>query len=372
MSDFTTHSATLSVDLAAIRHNWRLLDGLSAPDCHTGATIKANAYGLGMMPVSLALYQEGCRDFYAARLGEAITLYEGFAAKHITDARIIVFDGIAKGQEEAFIRYPLIAVLNDEAQLARAKTIAAQINKPLPVIIHIDTAMARLGFAPTKWQALQADDGWDEGLDIIMLMSHLASADDPASPQNSKQLEIFTALTENTPWARSLANSGGVLMDAPYHFDAVRPGLALYGLSPSYPIEGLRNTFTLSTDILQIRDIVAGESVGYGASFIAPHAMRLATLGIGYADGLLRHYKDHLSVRIAGYHCPLVGRISMDSCVADISAIPRTELETLSTAILLDSTFSAADLAEKTGTISYEIMTILGERLLRLYDEAVS
>ena len=369
MSDYTTHSATLLVDLSAIRHNWSCIDSLSAADCRTGAVIKANAYGLGMIPVSLALYQEGCRDFYTARLSEALSLHHAFAAQSISDARIIVFDGIQKGQEDAFLNYPLIPVLNDSTQLARAKSVAAQMTTAFRVIIHIDTAMARLGFTPQDWQALQEMTGWNDGLEIIMIMSHLASADDTSAQQNNTQLQRFTSLTDHGPWARSLANSGGILLGSSYQFDATRPGIALYGISPSVPIAGLRNTFTLSADILQVRDVEKGDSVGYGATFIAPRPMRLATLGIGYADGFLRHYKDHLSVRIAGVSCPLVGRISMDSCVADISAIPQSQLADLSTAILLDSHFTAQDLAARTGTISYEIMTALGERLLRLYDE---
>ena len=368
MTPFPAHTATLTVSTKAICRNWTRLDALTDKKCQTGAVIKANAYGLGMVPVSLALYQAGCRLFFAARLHEAITLSMAFAEKAYQGASIIVFDGMMAGQEAAFMAHKLIPVINDEAQLAIAQALGAEIGAPLDVLIHIDTAMARLGLSAQSWQQVTAHKGWDSGLNVIMVMSHLASADDMTAQQNHHQLALFKELTKTIAAPLSLANSGGILLGSDFHFQATRPGLSLFGLSPGDAPLDLETTICLEADILQIRDVPKEASVGYGASFIAPHPMRLATLGIGYADGLLRHYQPHLMPRIHGVPCKMVGRISMDSCVVDVSALSDTELAQAKSAILFDDEFTPKDLAHKTGTIGYEVMTTLGERLLRLYD----
>lgn len=368
MTPFPAHTATLSVNTKAICRNWARLDARSDASCQTGAVIKANAYGLGMVPISLALYEAGCRLFFAARLHEAITLSKAFANQAYREAKIIVFDGMVSGQEEAFIAHQLIPVINDEAQLACAQALAAKKGTPLDVTIHIDTAMARLGLTPQSWQEITAQKGWDKGLHVMMVMSHLASADDATAKQNHDQLALFKELTNTINAPLSLANSGGVLLGSAFHFQATRPGLSLFGLCPSDEPLDLETAMRLEADILQIRDVPKGASVGYGASFIAPHPMRLATLGIGYADGLLRHYQAHLMPRINGTPCKLVGRISMDSCVIDVSALSGAELAGAKSAVLFDEEFTPKDLAHKTGTIGYEVITTLGERLLRLYD----
>lgn len=368
MTPFPAHTATLSINTKAICRNWARLDALSDTSCQTGAVIKANAYGLGMIPISVALYEAGCRLFFAARLHEAISLSQAFAQKAYQGAKIIVFDGMMAGQEDAFLTHQLIPTINDETQLACAKALAAARGTPFDVSIHIDTAMARLGLSAQSWQEIISQKGWDDGLCVMMVMSHLASADEAASPQNHKQLALFKALTKPLNAPLSLANSGGVLLGSDFHFQATRPGLSLFGLCPNdTPLE-LETAIHLEADILQIRDVEKGTTVGYGAGFVAPHAMRLATLGIGYADGLLRHYQPHLTPRINGTPCQMVGRISMDSCVIDVSALSEAELAAAKSAVLFDETFTPKDLAYKTGTIGYEVMTTLGERLLRLYD----
>ena len=364
------HTARLHVDLDAICYNWRQLNALSSDDAMAGAVVKANAYGLGMCEVSVALYQAGCSLFFTARLSEAQELYNAFAAQDITDAQIIVFDGILNGQEDVFTRYPFIPTLNDTAQIERAKKIATNKGEPFVCLIHIDTGMARLGLAPEEWQMLIARDNWADGLDIKYIMSHLASADERAAPQNKAQSDLFTNLTSSVQLPLSLANSGGSRLGAGYLYDLTRPGLALYGMSPTADVSaskaGLKSVIRLEADILQVREVPKGASVGYGASFIAPQAMRLATLGIGYADGFLRLYKDHVSPRINNVPCPLVGRISMDSCVVDISHLP-ADKPVDNTAIIFDEAFTPKDLASLSDTIAYEIITTLGERVYRHY-----
>lgn len=369
MLPYSHHSATLFVDTKAICDNWHHLDGLSDKTCQTGAVVKADAYGLGMVPISLALYKAGCRLFFTARLNEGITLAQAFAAQNNEDARIIVFDGMLSGQEEAYRTYPLVPVINDLDQLARLKSFAKGAHAPVDVALHLDTAMARLGLEAKTWDALKGDASWQDGLNIIMLMSHLASADDMSAVQNQTQLALFHSMTKGLDAPLSLANSGGSYLGADFQFDVTRPGIALYGLSPNEDEAALKPALRLCADILQIRQVEAGTTVGYGATFIAPSPMRLATLGIGYADGFLRHYKDHVTPHINGIACPLVGRISMDSCVIDISHLTDAQISEASSATIFDADFTPKDLAQKTGTISYEIITSLGARILRLYDE---
>lgn len=371
MTSIMKHTAYLHVDLDAICHNWQLLDRQSGPQCCTGAVVKANAYGLGMLPIATALYKAGCRDFFTARADEACLLHEHFQNANCDDAHIIVFDGILEGQETLFQDHDFIPTLNNKAQLERAKQIAAHRKEPFACIIHLDTAMTRLGFGTDDWHELLKDEDWNKGLDIQYLMSHLASADDPASSQNDQQLALFYDITRTLPYAKSLANSGGISLDNGFHFNLTRPGLSLYGLSPrdDDAPQDLRCAIKLTTDILQIRTIAKGTTIGYGASFVAPQDMRVATLGIGYADGLLRHFKDHLQVRVHNTFCPLIGRISMDSCVIDITHLTDMDL-TFSQATIFDGDFTPKDLAQRIDTIAYEIITTLGERVLRLYDGA--
>ena len=228
--------------------------------------------------------------------------------------------------------------------------------------------MSRLGLPLNDWQAIK-HDGDLKDLNIQMIMSHLASADLPGSPQNRMQLSSFQKALEDTNHKASFANSGGIFLGKDYHFDAVRPGLALYGLTPDNSDQNLEMAFRWTADILQIRTIQKGMSVGYGASFVAKKDMKLATIGVGYADGFLRRSQQALSVRIGDIDCSVVGRVSMDSCVVDISALNQQQIETATQAIIIDDTVSAHKLANRTDTIIYEVMTILGERVLRHYDD---
>ena len=360
-------TTSLSINLKAIQHNWIRLNQLSQKTCQTGAVIKANGYGMGMEAVSLALHQAGCRHFYTARIDEAHQLKECFDKAVIHDSEIIVFDGILEGHERYFDHPSLIAVLNDKEQIGRAQKRATQHSHKIPCHIHVDTGMSRLGLPLDKWQDLKSSDELD-GLDIQMVMSHLASADMPNSEQNRQQLSRFKAALDSTEYKASFANSGGIFLGDDYHFHQTRPGLALYGLTPDESQQNLEMAIHWQADILQIRDLKKGMTVGYGASFVADKDMKVATIGVGYADGFLRRSQKSINLRIAGTDCPLIGRVSMDSCVVDISALPSQQVEEAKQAIIIDSAMSAYELADKTDTIIYEIMTMLGERVLRLYD----
>lgn len=372
MTPFATHTAHLFIDTKAICHNWRQLDSLTPASCQTGAVVKADAYGLGMVPVAMALYDAGCRIFFTARLAEALILEKAFADAAYTEAEIVIFDGILSGQEAVFHEGRFLPTLNDLSQIEKAKDITSQTGRKIEVILHLDTGMARLGLTPQDWHALQSQTGWSDGLSVRYVMSHLASADDDEAVQNATQLERFLSLTQALDSPLSLANSGGMFLGQGYRCALTRPGLALYGMSPKLgepaDAKDLRSVLRLEADILQIRDIEEGDSVGYGAGFIAPHKMRLATLGIGYADGFLRQYQPHVAPRIHGIACPLIGRISMDSCVVDISHLSDPVI-CGQRAVIFDDIFTPKELAALSDTISYEIITTLGERVLRHYDD---
>ena len=362
-------TTTLSVNLQAVINNWHKLDKRSASSCRTGAVIKANGYGMGMTEISSALYQAGCRDFFTARIDEAHDLLAFFKNKNCDDIDIIVFDGLLDGHETYFEHSQIIPALNDKGQIQRAQQLAIQKNQAQSCFIHIDTGMSRLGLSDADWQSIKNDQAELQALDIKMLMSHLASADSQGSAQNKEQLSRFQSAVTDTNIKASLANSGGIFLGDDYHFDLTRPGLSLYGLTPDGRDQNLEMAFCWQADILQIRNITKGMTVGYGASFVADRDMRLATIGVGYADGYLRRSQTNLSMRIEGVECPVIGRVSMDSCVVDISNLTDQQINKAQKAIIIDDAASAYELADRTDTIIYEIMTILGERVLRHYDD---
>ena len=362
-------TTTLSVNLQAVKNNWRKLDKRSALSCRTGAVIKANGYGMGMTEISSALYQEGCRSFFTARIDEAYHLLAFFKDKNCDDIDIIVFDGLLEGHDPYFDHPQIIPALNDKGQIKRAQQLATQKNQAQSCFIHIDTGMSRLGLSFADWHSIKNDQAELQGLDIKMLMSHLASADIQGSAQNNDQLSRFQSALKDTNLPASLANSGGIFLGNEYHFDLTRPGLSLYGLTPDGSDQNLEMALCWQADILQIRNITKGMTVGYGASFVADRDMRLATIGVGYADGYLRRSQANLSMRIENVECPVIGRVSMDSCVVDISSLTDQQINNAQKAIIIDNAASAYALANRTDTIIYEIMTILGERVLRHYDD---
>ncbi|MGC6439805.1 MAG: alanine racemase [Candidatus Puniceispirillaceae bacterium] len=336
---------------------------LVGPNIQLGAVVKANAYGHGMKAVSTHLYKHGLRQFYVAQLEEALALRSA-----LPDAQITVFEGLLRGTEEAYIAHGLTACVNDRAQMERAIQSWTS-GLALKADLQIDTAMSRLGLPISEAEALISSGALPT--DLVKVMSHLACADAPAHPHNQMQLACFSALVSKAGLPASLAASGGVLLGPDYHFNQVRPGILLSGYPPFETPSFAKNpALSWYAPILQIRQISKGESVGYGASFVADKPCRLATLGAGYADGYPRALQEAGKIEIAGYVVPIAGRVSMDLMVVDVTEIPDTVLETASHACLLGPHFDAEDMAKATGTITYEILTGLGLRHTRLYDGA--
>jgi alanine racemase len=353
----------LEIDLAGIAANWRLLRERAAPAL-CAAVVKADAYGLGAAPVGRALADAGCRRYFVATLGEAVTLRAALPE----DCEIAVFNGPVAGSAEEFARYRLTPVLNEPGQIADYAALAARAG-PLPAMLHVDTGMARLGLSPREFdrfaQAMPANGAilWQG------LLSHLACADAPGDPQNEIQRRRFAAARRRLAgWPASLAASSGIFLGPGYHFDFVRPGAALYGVNPQPGNPNpLRQVVRLRARILQIREVDAGDPVGYGAAHRMAAAGRLATVAVGYADGWLRSLSHRGTGHIGGRRVPLLGRVSMDLAVFDVSgadpalARPGGFIELLSEAHDVDAA------AGEAGTIGYEVLTALGRRYHRLY-----
>lgn len=338
--------AHLNVDLGAICRNWTALDALSAPEVETAACVKANGYGLGAGQVGAALRDAGCRTFFVAVAEEGAEL-----RRHVgNDVRIGVFGGHMPGDASLIKASGLIPMLNAPEQVGRhmAETPDA------PYGVQLDSGMNRLGMEPDQWAAVQGD------LNPVLVMSHLACADEPEHPMNAQQLAAFKGMITNATSPVSLAATGGTLLDPDFHFDLTRPGIGLYGGAPFSAAEPV---VRLSIPVIQTRDLQPGETVGYGNVWTAERKSKIATISAGYADGLIRAMGRDMALWSDGIRCPLVGRVSMDLITVDVTDLGRM-VDHLD---ILCPEQGIEDLASAAGTIGYEILTSLGHRYARSY-----
>jgi alanine racemase len=342
--------ATLTVDLDALSHNFHALQALARVPAHP--VVKANAYGLGAVTVATRLMAEGARTFFVARLSEGVALRAALGAM----PDIYVLDGCVGDAAPTLKAAALRPVLNHADQLGAWNGAGGG-----PCGLQIDTGMNRLGFRPEDAPATVDS--------LALVMSHLACADDPAEPMNRRQRDTFAAVAEQYPAAlKSFANSGGCFLGGDYAFDAIRPGICMYGGGPEgRPDDRLRPVATLTAEVLQVRSVEAGESVGYSRGFVAEGPRRIATCGAGYADGVLRSQAGTGQVQVAGVMRPLLGRVSMDVIAVDVTGlevVPGDRVELFGPNRLLDHAAAAA------GTISYELLTSITPRVARLYTGA--
>lgn len=324
-----------------------------------------------MEPVARTLLSEGCRQFFVATLEEAVSLRE-IIPRHA--ASIALLGGLLPGIESEYLAHDIVPVLNTLEEIDRWQKTSSRQETPLPAIVHFDTGMNRLGLGEQDAKILAEDPERLAGLNIVCLMSHFASADEPDSPLTRIQFDTFMTRVSALPEAvqkgaaKSIANSAGLFASPEYALDMVRPGMALYGLNP---IPGQPNPMQpvafLNARILQIRDVPAGETVGYGASHRFSKETRLATVAIGYADGFLRSLSNKATLFIDGKPVPVVGRVSMDLVTIDISALTENPPKIGDTVEILGTHQSADALADAAGTIGYEILTSLGNRFHRQY-----
>ncbi|GAB2846146.1 alanine racemase [Pseudoduganella ginsengisoli] len=356
--------AVLTIDLAAIAANYRLLQQRVGPAA-CSAVMKADAYGLGAAQVAPVLRQAGCRHFFVAHLEEGIALRKVLRG----DETVYVLHGAPPGAEMDMLEFRLVPVLNSQQQLTAWQGAARQLGRRLPAIVQVDSGMSRMGMPPAEVDAWLAQQDPKAGLDLHYVMSHLAVADEPDHPFNREQLARFTAIRArlgNIPG--SLANSSGIFLGPDYHFGLARPGVALYG---GNPLPGSANPMqpvvTLQGRVVQARTIAAGDYVGYALSYQAPAERTIATVSVGYADGWLRHLSNKGHVLIGGARAPVVGRVSMDSMTVDVTGIAPSLVTAGALVDLLSPEQTVDDVAALAGTIGYEILTSLGQRYHRRY-----
>ena len=361
-------TAVLTIDLSAIAANYRTLCALAArAEC--AAVVKADAYGLGMAEAAPALWAAGCKTFFVATLAEAEAL-----RALLPGAIIYVLAGLSPGTAPIFRRHDLRPVLNSAEEIGEWAAYGASVGANLPCAVHIDSGMNRLGLSPAEVERVAAaQDVWSS-LTLALVMSHLACADDPTHPKSETQRALFDRLRARLPDAlASLANSAGMLLGEAYHYDLVRPGIALYGGDPQRSGGGwFEPVVELLGRILQVRDITAGESVGYGAIRTLKRPSRVAIVAVGYADGIFRSLstrdeEEGLTVFIEGHAAPIIGRVSMDLITVDVTDLPQNAAKRGAWVELIGENISAHDFARHAGTIDYEVLTNLGARALRRY-----
>ena len=356
----------LTIDLNIIKSNYETLKRLCLKT-DVGASVKADSYGLGVHKVAPILYECGCKYFFVANCDEGVYL-RSILGNHVS---IFVFHGVFQSEINAFTEYNLIPVLNHLAQIEIWQNHANIIQKKLPCLIHIDTGMNRLGMQEDEVKILDLEKH-TRNLDILYVISHLSSAEDKLSKHNKVQFEKFTELSNKfSKVKKSLANSSGIFLGKHYHFDLTRPGAAIYGLNsaPYMKDTGIKPVVSLSAPIIQISMLKHGKSVGYNATYtnMQNKNCKIATIPVGYADGYLRALSNKGVVKIDGYSAPIIGRISMDLTVIDISHIPDNLVYLGKKVELLGQHITADDIAKLCSTNGYEILTSLGSRYERRY-----
>src|SRR6516225_6419719 len=357
----------LTVDLDAIIANWRKLEKTAVP-AECGAVIKADAYGCGTAPVARALHKAGCRTFFVATLEEART-----ARAAVPTATIYVLGGYFQNSGEYYAKIDCRPVIGDLNELAEWEVFCRRTGWTGGAAIHIDTGMNRLGLTLQEAQAIiPRINAGDHG--ITLVMTHLVSAEQLNSPVNAKQLATFRAIaSEFTGVPASLANSSGIFLGAPFQFDLVRPGAALYGVNPTPEADNpMQPVVDLKARIVQIRNVERGDTVGYGGSWTARRPTRLAVVATGYADGYFRAASASDGTRgaeviVAGKRCPIAGRVSMDLIAVDITDLPPNTARRGHLVTLIGEGITVDELAHHFGTIGYEVLTSLGARYARIY-----
>jgi alanine racemase len=354
-------AAVLEIDLDAIAANWRLLRGRAAPG-EAAAVVKADGYGLGARQVARRLYAEGCRTFFTAHVAEAVAIRDA-----VPGALLAALNGLWPGCEAVCQAHGIVPVLGSLDEIDRWTATARRAGRRLPALLHIDTGMNRLGLDARELAVVQNDPMRLDGIDLRYLMTHLVAAEMPDDPLNALQARRFAHACAALPQApRSFANSSGLFLGADFASDLARPGAALYGVNPtpsrSNPMQG---TVRLLARVLHIRDVPAGESVGYNAVWTATRPSRIATTSVGYADGFLRALSNHGAAYFDGHPVPLVGRVSMDLTTFDTTDFP--QIVAGAWLELIGPHATPDFVAQAAATNGYEILTSLGPRYHRTY-----
>jgi alanine racemase len=360
-------TGVLTVDLDAICANWRKLEKTAVP-AECAAVIKADAYGCGLEPVARALAHAGCKTFFVATLDEAR------AARAIApSAAVYVLNGFIQNTGDAYAKIDAKPVIGDLNELAEWDVFCRRSGWAGGVAIHVDTGINRLGLTIAEAQGLiPRINAGDHGIELVM--SHLACAESLHHPLNARQLATFREIASvfsGVP--ASLSNSSGIFLGAPFLFDLVRPGAALYGINPTPEADSpVQPVVELKARVVRIREVERGESVGYGATWTTRRPTRLAIVSAGYADGYFRAGGSNDGTRgaevvVAGKRCPVAGRISMDLMAIDVTDLEKNAVRRGHLVTLIGEGITVDELAHHFGTIGYEVLTSLGPRYARVY-----
>ena len=345
-----------TIHLENIDENWRTLGALH-PDAEAAAVVKADGYGHGAGPVATALQTAGCQSFFVATVDEAVSLRLAIGE----GSDIFVLNGASEEDMQAISINGLTPVLNTLDQIRFYR--AASLREITPACLHFDTGMNRLGLKPEDARSVKT---MLDGRPVGWVISHLSCADEPENPINSAQLETFSGPRTEWPNAvHSIAATASCFLGPEYGLGMIRPGIGLYGGGPH--AEPLKPGMTLEAPILSIFEAKDGETTGYGASHTLRGTRRLATIAIGYADGIIRSASNKCVVYINGERAPMVGRISMDLITIDVSNVTSP----LAPGIMVEILGSNAHLetqAKSAGTLGYELITGLSTRVQRIYE----
>lgn len=363
-----TSKCTLTIDLGIIRDNYRALQKICTLT-EVGAAVKANSYGLGAEQISPILANLGCKYFFVATTDEGVTLREKFNKENLNhkNLNICVLNGYFTADQEEFIKYDLIPVLNSFQQSELWRNLGYQLNRKLPCFLHIDTGMNRFGIPEEEINHLIRST---QELEVLCIMSHLSSSEEPDNEINKEQLLKFKQLASLFPdTKKSLVNSSGIFLGPEYHFDLARPGVAIYGVNPTpYLSESLiKNPITLKAPIIQIKSLDKGQHVGYNRTYELEENHLIATLPLGYADGYPRSLSNKGIVFINDKPAPVIGRVSMDLITVDVTKIPPEDLFLGQTVEIIGKNMSLDKIANLAGTNGYEILTMLGNRYHKIY-----
>eukprot|EP00916_Digyalum_oweni_P001117 GHVL01002208.1.p1 GENE.GHVL01002208.1~~GHVL01002208.1.p1 ORF type:complete len:403 (+),score=101.70 GHVL01002208.1:123-1331(+) len=397
---------TLAINLSNIRYNYNILQKI-CKNSEVGAAVKANCYGLGMHMIAPVLSSIGCKHFFVANKEEGVELREMMNMTRPGDKgdfrNIHILNGYFPEDEDDFIKYQLIPILNSMHQIKNWENFTNKYknnNNKYPCYIHIDTGMNRLGVSSNEVSTININNQNNnqnntinnntininnnqnntnnneintDTLNILCVMSHLSCAEDFHNVANIEQLNLFKKLSSFFPKSKkSLANSSGIFLGSEYHFDIARPGVGLYGGNPAPYLKNniLKNVVNLHAPIIQIKELLKGNYVGYNRSYIANDNKLIGILPIGYADGYLRSLSNKGIVYINNQPAPIIGRVSMDTITIDISNINKNDIFLGQSVEIIGDNMNIDNIARIADTNSYEILTMLGNRYTRVYHDS--
>jgi len=357
----------LHIDTRALVSNFHFLVAKSG-DARCAAVVKADAYGLGAETISQTLTAAGCTVFFVAYLDEGIRLRQALAGHNAT---IYVLNGFFAGVEAEFLAHDLTPVLSDLEQIDRWRGFAVAHAQELPAALHVDTGMHRTGVPDAQLQILREQPQRLIGIAVKLIMSHLTSASNMDDDFNNIQRQRFLSARKGLPLApASLVASSGIFLGSAYHFNMTRPGMALYGLNPTpNQANPMQPLISLWAKIYQVQDVSPGETVGYFQTHTAKTHQRVATIALGYADGVPWLMENKGAISIGDYVAPLIGRVSMDLVTVDVTDIPESLVFPGQWVELLGKTNELGGWVNFAQTSSHEVLTNLRKRPLRIYSE---